>query len=329
MTPEQGTPATDNPGSLEDPIMALEGLLEREEAEEEAGEAATGETPKPKAPVKAEPAPEKTPPEEEPEGESAEEAPTEEGEASEEQGQEPKLYTVKVDGETAEVDLPELIKGYQIQKHVTRQSMALAEERKAIQQEREKYAQVLPVLLKQLEQGGDKEPDWEALRAEDEFKFVVERQAWQVKQEQRAAVRAEIQQTQALQQKDNEKALEAKVAEGQQKLLKAVPAWKDAKKFEADKAEIREYLMSHDYSEEEVKGTYDPRAVIISRKAMLYDKLVNAQLKAAPNKGPRTASAGSASATPGRTADYARMKSRVKETGSVDDAAKLFEQADL
>lgn len=328
MTPEQGNPATDNPdGSLEGAGHLLEGLLERDETLGAGPEEETpAERPAPKPVKKAETAPE-TQPEEQ--GEEAEEAPTEEGEAQEESGEEPRKYTVKVDGETREVSHDELIKGYQLEAAVTRKSMELAEQRKSIQAEREKLTQIIPLLLKQLDQGGETEPDWEKLRQEDEFKFVVERQAWQVRQERRNQLIAAQEATQAKLKQEQDAELATKVSQEHARVLEAIPEWRDEAKRKAGVADIRAYGKSRGFTDEELDSTYDSRALLAMHDAAQFRKLAKAPIPRPTTKGPRTASAGSSAGTPGRSADYSRMKSRVKETGSVHDAAAIFEQADL
>lgn len=334
MTPEPGTAPAQDPfdGSMQGATDALIGLLERDDtlgAGDEEGEAQ--ETPAPQPVKTADPKPEKTPPEEpqETEGEGEEEAPegTEEPEAAEDQQQ--PLYTVKVDGKEEKVTLEELQRGFSGQRWITQKSQALESERKAIQQERETLTKIIPQLLERLNTG-EPEPNWEKLRAEDEFKFVVERQAWQVRQEQRNALIAAQQATQAKLKADEDAKLADRVKAEKDKLLEAIPAWRDEAKARAGAAEIRAYGKSLGFTDEELDNSYDHRAVLALHKAMQFDKLARTQPpRPNANRGPRTASPGAGSSTPGRTADYSRMKARVKETGSVDDAAKLFEQADL
>jgi hypothetical protein len=241
-----------------------------------------------------------------------------------------------VNGKEKQVPLDELTRGYSGQQWIQERSVALKREQEAlaaeaaaVKQERAVYAQYLGQLAKQLENGGEAEPDWEKLRAEDEFKFVVERQAWSLKQERKAAVSAEIQRTQALQRTDQEKAIKAQLAEGRSKVLEAIPAWKDPKKFEDGKAEIREYAMSIGFSEEEIAQTYDPRAVIALHKAAQFDKLAKAQIKPVQSNRPKDARPGGAEAQPGRPADLRNIRQRLKATGSVDDAAAFFEQSGI
>lgn len=333
MTPETGTPAAEqsHDGSMLGATDALIGLLERDEtlgaAEDEQPEAPETQEPKP-VPV-AEPTPEKTPPEEEKpsEGEGEAEAPEGTEEPAAETNQEP-LHTVKVDGKEEKVTLEELKRGFSGQRWITQKSQALESERKAIQQERETLTQIIPKLLEQL--GEEKEIDWEKLRQEDEFKFVVERQAWQVRQERRNALMAAQQATQAKLKEDEAKKIAETVAAEKEKLLTAIPALRDEAKAKAMTAEIRAYGKSIGFTDEELDNSYDSRAVLALYHGMIGKKAASAPMpRPVANRGPRSAAPGAGSSTPGRSADYSRMKARVKETGSVDDAAALFEQADL
>jgi hypothetical protein len=277
---------------------------------------------------KAEAPPEKTPPEEPSEGEDEEEAT--EGTEDIEAGEQPEpLHTVNIDGKERAVTLAELKQDFSGQQKITQTLQQLSAERKSIQQERETLTKIIPQLLERLNTG-EPEPNWEALRAEDEFKFVVERQAWQVRQEQRNVLLAAQQATQAKLKADEDANLAQKVTAEKDKLLAEIPTWRDETKAKAGAAEIRSYGKSRGLTDEELDAMYDSRFVLILNDAMQFRKLAKTQIpRPVTGKGPRSASPGAGSSTPGRSADYSRMKARVKETGSVDDAAALFEQADL
>ena len=99
------------------------------------------------------------------EGEDAYEA-----DDGEEYDEEPRGYTVKVDGQEVEVTLDELQNGYSRQQAYTKRSMELAEQRKAFEAEqaetrqiRDAYAQQLDQLAAQIQQTTQQEPDWRAL----------------------------------------------------------------------------------------------------------------------------------------------------------------------
>ncbi len=302
---------------------AFEGILAREDGEQELENGQTEE-----APAKAAESPPETT--EEPEGEPEAEA-TPEGEAEQEPTQQPQRYTVKVDGETQEVTLEEALKGYQREASYTRKSMELAEARKAFQaheqavsQERTQYSQLLTALHAQLK--GEAEPDWEKLKNEDQFQYVVQREEWRAKQEKQAAIQSELQRVGTLKQQEQQQSLQTQLAEGKQKLLDAIPAWKDSKKFETGKAEIRDYARSIGFTDEEIASTYDPRAVLALYKAAQFDKLAAGKLQPVQNRGPRTMAPGSTAQTPGRPAELTRAKQRLAQTGSVQDAADIFER---
>jgi hypothetical protein len=107
---------------------------------------------------------------------------TDEVEYSEESDEPKPRYKVKASGEEVEVELDELIKGYQQGTDYTKKSQALAEQRKAIEaershleyvkQERQAYAQKLQALdsfLTQQHQG----VDLEVLKETDPIGYAV------------------------------------------------------------------------------------------------------------------------------------------------------------
>ena len=319
--------------SLSDATSALEGLLARDES------LGNDEPPegKPAAVVAGDnPEPPETPPEGEPEGEGAEGDPEPEGDPPPEGEPEQPLYTVKVDGKEQQVTLDELQRGYSGQKWITQRSQSLSAEQKkleseatAVRQERAQYAQVLGQLRQQLEQGGEAEPDWEKLRAEDEFKFVVERQAWQVKQDKLNAVKAEQSRVAGLQKQQEEQTLARYVEEENRKVLDKIPAWKNKDTAKKAIADLREYAKSEGWTDEELDQARDSRAVLALYKAMQFDKLAKTQLPRPTQRGPRSASPGAGSATPGRQVELTRDKQRLAQTGRPEDAAVIFEKAGI
>ena len=321
--------------SLADASSALEGLLARDESlgndEPEKEETAQAEeTAEPPARIPAGETPAKV---EEPgaEGDEAEAEPEAEAEEPE---QEP-LYTVKVDGKEEQVPLDELRNNYSGRKAISLRMSALGDERKtleaelaAVRQERAQYAQHLGNLAKQLETG-EAEPDWDKLRAEDEFKFVVERQAWQVRQDRLNAVKAEQARVAATQKQQQEAETARYVEEENRKVLDKIPAWKDKAKAKAAISDLRDYAKGEGWTDEELDQARDSRAVLALYKAMQFDRLAKTQAPRPVTRGPRSASPGAGSATPGRPAEITRDKQRLAQTGRVEDAAAIFEKAGI
>jgi hypothetical protein len=319
MMAEPNTQETGLDFGVDEGALQIEGLLAQEEGDQEEPEK---EAPKPAKEAAPEAPPEEQP--EEPEGEPEPEAePDGEGEP------EP-LYTVKIDGKEKQVPLSELTRGYSGQEWITQRSQAIAAEKKALEaeaaavkQERAKYAQVLGQIGDQLKIA---EPDWAKLRAEDEYKFTVEWAAHQVRQEQKAVLENELKQVQAAQQRDDEAAKRRLIDEENRKVLEAIPAWKDKDTAKKDIADLRAFGKSVGWTDEELDNATDHRAV----RALWAEYQLSRIGKSNPrpvNRGPRVASPGSGTATPGRRNDAAMLKQRAAKTGTVEDAAAVFEHS--
>lgn len=263
---------------------------------------------------------------EEPEGdEEADEAPN----ASQ-------TFRVKVDGEEVEVPLDELLKGYSRTADYTRKTQAIAEARKAAEQEaamareeRKRYAQTLEVLDAQLKGTQQPEIDWDRLYQENPVEWVRQRELLRTKQEQQAWVenqRRALAQKQALEeQQEAEKTLESERA----KLLEALPEWRDTTKARAEKAKIVSYATEKlGFTQDEISDLYDARAVLALRKAMLYDEVMNRQQNLRP-KIQQKAKPMKAGVTVPVTTKSVKSRdalSKLQRSGSTRDAAAVFEQ---
>lgn len=269
-----------------------------------------------------------------------EEAPPEEGDAEEEGQAQPTapddlLYTVTIDGKPEQVSVKELSQGYLRQRDYTQKTQALAEEKRAfephraqVNQERQQYAQLLPLVVQFLQSQHPPEPPLQLLD-QDPIEYQRQRAHFDNHQRRLQASLAEQQRMAALNAQSQSEAMQKIVADGREKLFEAVPDWKDAKKWEADRVAIAKYAVANGYSEEEVSQATDPRAIIAMRKAMLYDELMARKPQAAPvNRGaPKPLAAGAAQQGPSQGLRTARQ--RLQQSGKVEDAAKWFERSGL
>src|SRR5579875_3741526 len=115
---------------------------------------------------------------------------------------------------------------------------------------------------------------------------------------------------------------------GQRALLEALPEWKDPAKYAAESAEVARFLTQHGYADEDLNNLYDHRAVLIARKAMLYDKMQAVQAKKVTpvQEPPRAVKSGNAN-TPiqsKKDAELQALQKRFKKTGKDDDAVALL-----
>ena len=269
--------------------------------------------------------------------EDSEDEATSDAEEEEDRDEEqPVKFTVKVDGKELEVTQDELIRGYQREADYTRKTQKLAEERKtlsseyqAIKSEREQYAQVLGALQQKLQELSPPEPDWARLEAEDPLEYTRQWTNYQRAQQQQAAIQAEQARLAQLKQAEYQQHLQTVLADEAQKLVDKVPQWKDAKVANKEREAVVEYgLKELGFTPDEISKVTDHRAVVAIYKAMKYDQLManKPQAQAKLKNAPRMATPGSAGTAPRKVNETTRAKQRLAQTGSVRDAAALFDK---
>jgi len=262
---------------------------------------------------------------------------SDEVEYSEEESEEqPKpRYKVKASGEEVEVELDELIKGYQQGTDYTKKSQALAEQRKAIEaershleyvkQERQAYAQKLQALdsfLTQQHQG----VDLEVLKETDPIGYAVAVAEQSQREKQLAVVRNEQQRIAQQQQSEQQASLQNHLRQESEKLVSLIPELATPQ-GDAVRKQIRDYAKSVGWSDQELSSVYDSRAVMTLYKAMKYEQLqkskpeLNKKLVAAP-KMMRSGT----SVPQAKSSQDKQAMQRLRETGKVSDAARAFER---
>ncbi len=256
----------------------------------------------------------------------------EEGDSEEEE--QPQVFTVKVDGKEVDVTLDELQKGYSRTQDYTRKTQQIAEVRKQteaelqeVRAEREQYAQLLGALQAQVQQAAQPQVDWDRLYQEDPIEWVRQREVMRENQEKAAAIQSEQQRLAQLSQREQAQQREALLAQEQEALVAAIPEWKDAKKAQAEKAMLVQFGQKIGFTPDDLKNVVDHRAVVMLRKAALYDQMMSkrGQIKPVTNNGPRPAKPGAAGRVSSNT-EAMRAQQRVAKTGRVDDAANAIFQ---
>ena len=251
----------------------------------------------------------------------------EEGDSEEED--QPQVFTVKVDGKEVDVTLEELQKGYSRTQDYTRKTQQIAEVRKQteaelqeVRAEREQYAQLLGALQAQVQQAAQPQVDWDRLYNEDPIEWVRQREVMRENQEKAAAIQSEQQRLAQLSQREQLQQREALLAQEQEALVAAIPEWKDAKKAQAEKAMLVQFGQKIGFTPDDLKNVVDHRAVVMLRKAALYDQMMSkrGQIKPVTNNGPRPAKPGAAGRVSSNT-EAMRAQQRLAKTGRVDDAA--------
>jgi hypothetical protein len=260
---------------------------------------------------------------------------TDEVEYSEEDEQPKPRYKVKASGEEVEVELDELIKGYQQGTDYTKKSQALAEQRKAfeaershleyVKQERQAYAQKLQALdsfLNQQSQG----VNLDVLRETDPIGYAVAVAEQSQREKQIAVVRNEQQRIAQQQQAEHQSSLQNHLRQESEKLVSLIPELATPQ-GDAVRKQIRDYAKSVGWTDQELGSVYDSRAVQTLYKAMKYEQLQKSKPELTKKllAAPKMMRSGT-SAPPNRSSPDKQAMQRLRETGKVSDAAKAFER---
>jgi len=261
-----------------------------------------------------------------------------EEEIEEEQEEAPQSYAVKVDGEEIEVGLDELLNGYSRQSSYTRKSQKLAEEQKAFQveseaikTERQQYAQLLGALQQQLSvESNDPEPNWDDLYAKDPIEATrverIYRQNKEAKDQKLQAIQAEQQRLSQTHAQEQEAQIRNIIAAESDKLVEAIPSWKDEKVRDKERTALRSYLVEQGLSEDELSSLIRATHVNLLRKAYLYDRGVKRTKKAQKKPAGKTVRAGSKAAViKPSTRKQKLARKQFNKSGRIQDATNLVE----
>ena len=245
-------------------------------------------------------------------------------------------YTVKIDGEEKSVSADELVKSYQLEQAAQKRMQEAAEIRKnseaevaALAQQREQYAQALQSLQGQIDSVGEQPQEyWDKLYSEDPIEYMRQRESQRDRKETLEKIKAEQIRVQQEQQQELMQQHQAHLAQQQEKLLEALPEWKDPEVAQKEKSEIVSYAQRVlGFSEQEVSNIADARGVLAIRKAYLYDQLMSqkpvAQKKV--KKAPKVTKSGK----PTTKAQVKQNRNkqaleRLSKTGSKDAAVDLL-----
>jgi hypothetical protein len=329
MSGETETGQAEASGSIAEAATAFEAILagdqpDNQEEQEEEVEA------------KEEPTPEETPAEsddEAPEAEQEEEPKEDEPEEKEAEDQPPAAaITVEIDGKPVELTKEEVQASYLRQADYTRKTQALAEEKRNFASELEEarrqakvYAELLPAMFEQMQTTLPKEPDVSLIDT-DPQRYLKEQKAYERKIGDLKAAEAEKLRLQQESEQEKLAEFQAYVQSNAEKVVELVPEWKDKATYDRDRSKIREYLGTKGFSDDEISQAYDARIVAMAYDAMRWRELKNSKPKAAaPLEKAIKTSAPPVRPVTVKSRAFVEDKRRLAQTGSIRDAAKVFE----
>lgn len=258
---------------------------------------------------------------------------------SEEAQEEEAKYEIKVNGKPVEVTLDELMSGYQRDSDYRRKTMELADERRLLEEEvnraksesdavaklRQDYATRLSEIENSMQP--DANIDWAKLYETNPDEY--HRMKIQVENKSKAleTIKAERQRAIQEQQQEQTKVFNQYLEQQKQLLADKEPEYVDPVKGESLRKDMTSYLKKEGYSDQELNMMVDHRSFVIAKKAMLYDKMMNSKISAKQSKTvPKMVRSGTTKTVNKDSQQSKSLKSRLKQTGSMRDAANVLKQ---
>ena len=187
------------------------------------------------------------------------------------------------DGEALQVDLKELKSGYSRNSHFTKNSQALAAERKEFEQakttaiaevgqQRDQYTQYLQQVQTLLDDQ-TATPDWEKIKKDRPESFIHEFEEWQTRKTAFERVQAEQERIAGEQSSQRTKDREAFLDREARLLQEVMPEFADPEKAKQHTAALRTYAVGMGFPDDILDNLADHRAVLLLDKARKWDAL--------------------------------------------------------
>jgi hypothetical protein len=242
--------------------------------------------------------------------------------------------TVKIDGEEVEVTLDELKRGYSGQKYIQKGMQEAAEQRKAVEQQYQQLqaqSQQLNQVLQAAQSGQlnltPPTPPSRELFESDPIGYMDEKLKYEEALGQYQQSQQQVQQAMIQQQQLAEQQRQAMVQSELQKLMEVDPDFGNPETASEVKGKMLEFAKNVGFSEDDISGITDHRALIVLKKAALYDDLVKnapkANEKASKARPFVKAGAKKSEKSRGQKAKQ-QAAQRMKKTGNIDDVAKFL-----
>ena len=258
---------------------------------------------------------------------------------SEEEQEEEAAYEIKVNGKPVKVTLDELMSGYQRDSDYRRKTMELADERRLLEEEvnkaksesdavaklRQDYATRLSEIENSMKP--DANIDWARLYETDPDEYHRKKIEVENKSKALETIKAERQRAIQEQQQEQSKVFNQYLEQQKKLLADKEPESVDPVKGEILRKDMTSYLKKEGYSDQELNMMVDHRSFVIAKKAMLYDKMMNSKISAKQSKTvPKMVRSGTQKTINKDSQQSKSLKSRLKQTGSMRDAANVLKQ---
>lgn len=248
----------------------------------------------------------------------------------------------KVDGEMSEVDLKDLVKSYQLERHVNNKSMALEDERKGFEEQRQEavtelreYSDKLTALSKVMEQElleQFQSVNWDSLRANNPAEWSAKREEFAIRantvQRKQQELMGAVSQLQEQQKQEFSQQRETMMKTRDKDLLEAFPEWTDEVVRDRSLNDLGKFLSdTYGMPEETIENTLDAKAIKLAMDAKAFRESKSSAAAKKSVKIPKFQKSGAAKASAANAAKARQAKGKkqaLKKSGSVNDAASLL-----
>jgi len=194
----------------------------------------------------------------------------------------------KIDGAEGAAKFADLVKSYQLEGHVNKRSMAVAEQEKALQSRAQEAEQQVQARLQHVESLANvaahelmrefQSIDWPTLRQQSPGDYAALQQDFNARKAQLAGVYQEVARGKQQQTEQFTQNVQKKVAEEMQRLPELIPEWKNPEVFQKESAQLRGWAVKNGIPEQMVEAVSNgPLAsaaqIAVWRRAMLFDQL--------------------------------------------------------
>ncbi len=209
------------------------------------------------------------------------------------------MVKVKIDGVEGKAKFADLLKNYQLKGHAENTVREAAEIRKqAIEQAQsvQQQIQVQQQIVGKIAEIKAVEAEYQqyqginldALIDQDPVQALKVQRRMQALQERHQSLTNEANQAANYVQQQQSQMSHAMLQQEHQALIKAIPEWTDSGKAESERESIKADLKARGYTDRDIAGLSDHKAVLLARDAMLYrqmqtaGKSVEKQIRNAP-----------------------------------------------
>jgi len=241
------------------------------------------------------------------------------------------VVRITVDGEPMEVSLAEMARGYTRTATFHKRMGELSQGVQALHHAKleldgyyNAHVERANALESYIQAFMPTEPDWEALRRANPAEAANLRFEWQDFQNKLHGLQQSRAQAMQAMQAQHQERLSQFANANRAQLAQRHPEWKQEKVWRRDNESMRRSAKAAGYTDEEVSQLYDARAVEILLKAARYDRMMASKPKPV-RQVPKNGN-GVTRPRPNISRSFDRAEKRLSRTGSVSDAAGIFER---